>query len=353
MRIANKALLVLGVAALSPTGSAAEEPTPKLELKIDESGPQSPWKLTITNVGKKSAMLVADPALLWFEVRVPGKRKLTRCKLPKELFPKRARRRARLVLRPGEQASQGFDPRLYCFARGGQWQLVPGAFIMPHFGWSQKKKKMWRRGRRVTVAKSEPFVASTELRGEPEAKTSLKGLTGEPFALRSEYARWARTRLEEDRKQKPQPLDIKIVQGSDARAERTATVRISLKNRGKRNRYLYFRRELISFEVMGPAGLTTCDAQPDLRAPDRQAYSIFRKGRGITFTSRLVELCPRGTFSAPGLYLIHARLDATHSGEAYDLGAFVGRIISTTPGTIRIRTGPHPFLKTRRMRRGR
>ena len=47
--------------------------------------------------------------------------------------------------------------------------------------------------------------------------------------------------------------------------------------------------------------------QPDLRAPDRQAFATLGSGGKISVVSRLVELCPTGTFGQPGLYLLHAQ----------------------------------------------
>ncbi len=182
-------------------------------------------------------------------------------------------------------------------------------------------------------------------------KTGEKQLDATPFALRSTYAEWSSTRIAQDA-QNPDtgPLELRVSRGSDASVERTATVVVRLKNRSKHSLVLYLRRELVSFEVMGPDGLSTCDPQPDDRAPDRQAFMHLGPGHSIALTSRLVELCPRGTFAVPGLYLIHARYDATQRGDDYGLDAFTGRVASTDPGSIRIRTGDQPFLRKRMMR---
>jgi hypothetical protein len=128
-----------------------------------------------------------------------------------------------------------------------------------------------------------------------------------------------------------------------------ATVQLELRNRGAEPRYVYFRRELVSFEVVGPTGLAECDPEPDRRSPDRQAYERLAPGQSVTVHNRLVELCPRGTFGVPGLYLVHARFDATHDGAEFELGAFVGRVSTERPVAVRIRTGAHP--PPRRMER--
>ena len=81
-----------------------------------------------------------------------------------------------------------------------------------------------------------------------------------------------------------------------------------------------------------------------MRSPDPQAYLNMTPGRVYTWSSRLVELCPRGTFARPGLYRIHARLDATETGEEFGLEAYVGRITTEDPVTVRIRTGESPEM---------
>ena len=273
-------------------------------------------------------------------------------------MPAKRDKRTIVLLEGGEGVAQTFDPRLYCFAAGGQWQLVPGAIVTPHFGWPEKKKKkVWKNGKRVeeTPKQDPPFVAgAAPAKGASQSddETGTKELVGTPFALKSDYAEWSRTRLPEDKKAADEsPFVMSLLQGSDAQAERSATVTLTLTNRSKHRQTVYFRRELVSYEVMRPDGLVTCDPQPDLRAPDRQAFATLGSGGKISVVSRLVELCPTGTFGQPGLYLLHARFDATDSGDDYGLDAFVGRVVSKSPATVRIRTGEQPFLQKRRMRR--
>ena len=366
-------LAVAALGALAAVGHTARAepnpaPTARLRFQIAELGPLQPWNLQIANDGDSPVLLTADPRLLWFEVEVPGRKKPEQCRLPAGIYPDHERRRTQLVLAPGDAVSHVFDPRWYCFAADGQWRLVAGAIVRPHFGWPEKTKTRWKRGKKVTekVAQKPPFVAHV-IEAAPEGESALpdesgpdekaegvavKELLAEPFSLGSAYAAWSRSRLDptEDDVER-MPFALKLTAGSDAEAERTATVGISVRNRSKRTQNLYLRRELISFEVVGPRGPVTCDPEPDQRAPDRQAFYRMTPGRTVTFSSRLVELCPRGTFAQPGLYLVHARLDANESGDDFDLEAFVGRIVSQTPVTVRIRTGEEPGMnRVRRMR---
>ncbi|MBK7583010.1 MAG: hypothetical protein IPI67_22790 [Myxococcales bacterium] len=351
-------LVASSARAEEPAAPGAAEPNPpNLTLRVSERGPGLPWSLSISNRGQGPAVLAADPRLLSLEVQVPSKKKTETCRLPSDLFPGHADKRTLVLLEPGEGVEQRFDPRLYCFAAGGQWQLVPGAIVTPHFGFPEKKKTVWRRGKRTeeTPKQDPPFAVMLPPKkgaSRPSNEGGVKGLRAEPFALKSEYAEWSRTKLPADKKAiEDSPLEIKMVQGSDAQAERAATVRITVHNRSKHAETVYFRRELVSYEVMRPDGLVTCDPQPDERAPDRQAFTRLGPGGKISVVSRLIELCPTGTFGSPGLYLVHARYDATESGDDWNIDAFVGRVVSRSPATVRIRTGEQPFLQKRTLER--
>ena len=343
----------------APAALAEDAPAspPKLDLSISERGPGMPWRMRILNQGDEPVRLATDPRLLWFDVKVPGARKKTTCRIPKGLFPFRVDPDFAVVLEPDRAFALEFDPRLYCFAAGPQKKLVPGALVTPHFGWPEKTKTVWRKGKRVKKKLDQfpPFAVEPVAEETDVEKT--KGIVGTPFALRSTYADWTgHTPLPkegEGEKPDPTPLALTMSRGSDARAERTATVAVKLRNRSKRSLRVYFRRELVSFEIMGPDGLVVCNPKPDDRAPDRQAFLRMRPGRTMTIHSRLVELCPRDTFGRPGLYLINAWLDATDAGHRFGIDAFTGRIPTTRPAAVRIRSGTKPFLiKKKKKKRG-
>ncbi len=345
-------------------GEAEAEGSNPLRFAVVQRGPHQPWIMGVVNQGETMVSLVADPRLIAFDVKVPGKRQLAKCELPDTLRPARGHRRYRVFLAPGEGVVKTFDPRLYCFASSGQRVLVPGAIVTPRFGWPQKTKTVWKAGKKqqVLLEQSEPFVArvlpsresadtaSQDAEGEldsapagPEEEsipgaTGIKQLKGHAIALGSAYKEWSSVGIQRERRGRS-PIVIDMQQGSDAASQLSATVAIALRNRSKQTRYVYFRRELLSFEVMGPGGMASCDPQPDTRAPDRLAFLRLAPGQSMTITSRLVELCPKGTFSRPGFYLVHARFDADHSGEDFGLDAYVGRVASEKPANVRVRSG--------------
>lgn len=370
-----------------------------LIVEVKESGPTLPWVVRITNQGNSPAELVADTRLLWFEVKVPGQKKTTTCRLPEQLGPTGSETRLRVTLNPSEGVADTFDPRLYCFAEGDQKLLVPGARVTAHFGWAEvPPKKLWKGGKRVeeptlqkppfvakgvpaalppdaaasseaaeteepaTTAKprtakgkkpSKPSKTKATLAAEALAAVSDKELVSGSFTLHDEYAAWSRRPAPSAEPKHPEQvpdLAIHLVQGSDVRAEHNATVQLTVENPRANPVSVYFRREMVSFEVTGPRGITHCNAQPDEHSPAKRSFTQLLAHGKRTYTSRLAELCPLGTFSTPGLYLVHARFDATETGSEHGMEAFVGPVLSERPAAVRIRVGETPLLHKQMIR---
>jgi hypothetical protein len=137
-----------------------------------------------------------------------------------------------------------------------------------------------------------------------------------------------------------EPLRLVLTRGSDARTEREATISVSLVNQSKKAERVFFRRELVSFEVSGPGGVVSCEPGPDLRAPDPASVKALKPGGRISATSRLIELCPAGALRRPGLYLVHGRFEGIGgTTDPQAPPAFQGRLISHEPVQIRVRRG--------------
>lgn len=367
-----------GQAAPSQAGKPSNS---GLKLEVIERGPGEAWRLHIVNEGDQPVELVADTRLLWFEVKLPGKKKQSLCKLPDALAATNPPEPRLIVhLEPGEGVADQIDPRLYCFAEGDQKLLVPGAEVTPHFGWPEAPpKKRWKRGKLVEepTLQKPPFVARQSLEAEshveqptrpvsPKAAARLtsagvagadKQLEGAGLTLRSEYAAWSHQSTPQtpsgdtDSDAVLPPIGLRLIQGSDAKAEHEATIKLTLFNQSPLPTYVYFRREMVSFEVAGPAGVIQCPGRLDERSPERSSFLQLARGAKREFACRLAELCPRGTFGVPGLYLVYARFDATLSGHEQGIDAFVGPVYSRTPATVRIRTGEEAIFTKRPMMR--
>jgi hypothetical protein len=339
-----------------------------LHFEVVEMGPQQQWGLAVVNRGTETLKVIFDPRLLTLEVEPPpdpkpkrwaAKPKTRICRLPDELRPARAEASYAVILPPGKGMVEAFDPRLYCLPDGNTSALVAGARVSPKFGFPPKTKVVWRGGKRSEqlVEQSEPFVAKVvalmqasdagadagsgevQFEAEDDALTQgeapVKQLLGTPFELGGDYA--APPAVQEP------ALALQLVRGSDARDESGVTVTTSLVNREKAPIRVYFRRELVSFEVTGPDGTLICDPQPDNRVPDRQAFSLLNPGAALTVTSRLVELCPDDTFARPGLYVVSAQFDGVTDGKEWGFDGFVGHVVAERPAVIRVRSGSLPF----------
>ena len=328
---------------------AAEPPPSTLGLgfAVSQRGADLPWLAILANPSESPVQIAGDMRLLRLEIRPPqdpdaAKTKKTDevhvCELPAADRPTQVDRELLVELEPGMLLAQQFDLRLYC---DSDW-LVPGAVVTPKFGWPLKTRTVWRQGKRVEepVTQTEPFLAKS---ADPagDAPEPVKELTGEAFTLDASYAPPPAPPRDPDA---PPPLELEVLSPGAITDPIQATLTIVIKNPAPQGRHLFFRRELVTYEVIGPQGSATCNVYPDDRAPERQAFDFIGAGGTMRVASRLPEMCPPGLFEAPGLYRIHARLDAQVSGEEHGIDAFVGVVTSRKPALLRVRGGkPRPM----------
>ncbi|MET0792730.1 MAG: hypothetical protein ABW061_14515 [Polyangiaceae bacterium] len=356
-------------ALVAKSGDAAGPAPLGLRFEIIELGAELPWALAVVNRGTEAALVDFDARLLTLEIQAPtpeaktdtkGKplkppkpAKPVLCRLPAGVLPSSVDSALLAKLEPGEGLVQNFDPRLYCVGKA-PWPLVQGAQISARLGWPPKMKVSWHAGKREEKpgVQSEPFIAEpSEAEGSlPKAESPpsaeagerrIKELIGTPLTLGSDFALEAALPAADSAP--PPGLELTI-SGSDAADEGAVTATTTITNRGKKKEQIYFRRELITYEVSGPDGVFQCDPQPDRRSPaDRSAVQTLANGGRLSAVSRLIEMCPAKAFARPGLYLVHARFDA--ADPATDLGfhAFMGRLVSKKPALVRVRQGELPF----------
>jgi hypothetical protein len=297
--------------------------------------------LRVENTSAGDVDFVDDPQLLWFEVSLPGQPKPTVCRLPEDLFPRSAAGGTTKALAPREAIVHPLDPRFYCFSPGNQEVLVPSAQVTPHYGWPSKTKVAWKGGRRVeeVLPDTAPFVAAPV---QSASEGPAKSIAGDILVLDARYAAWTSATASKDdaaNKEDPDAPVLELVRGSDAQTERSATATVRVKNPSGSRLVVFVRREFLTFQVMTPSGSVDCSVEPDLRNPDRHAFTTVSPHGSMTLVSRLVELCPRGTFLTPALYLVHARLDVAADGADFGLDAFTGTLQTEKPIPIRVRHG--------------
>jgi hypothetical protein len=343
---ASSVATALGLLAL-PAGAEEAEVDPSSQVRLDvqivERGPLRPWHLRVTNVSDEAVDVVVDPRLLTFEVTVPEKKGTTTCRLPSNMVPSTPPAEAVRLLEPGQEVRQRFDPRFYCFSEGPQTTLVPGAELLPTYGWPTQTKTRWVRGRKVEEAlpPAPPWLA--EPAEEESDLEPVQNVPVAPLTLGPDYALWGPN----DDPDSKETFTLSISKGVDAVSERGVVVNVVLRNVSGEKQQVFYRRDLLAFEVLGPKGHVVCPGGERTFSPTPASFSTMGPGSSRSLASRLIELCPRGTFSQPGFYLVSARFDATVGGGEYGLEAFTGTVHTTRPATIRVRTGESPFLLRR------
>jgi hypothetical protein len=353
--IASWSLTVASVATAVPTPKAAKGratakkpagPDPaanlapvSLKLSLSENGPDEKWQLKIENNSSITVNVADELRLLWLEVSLPGQTKPKLCTLPAELLPKSPSDKTTEELDPGESLVHRLDPRFYCFSPDKQEILVPTAQVTPHYGWPSKTKRVWHKGHmeEQKLPDLPPFVAEAD---DPKAAAPAKNLSGDSVVLDSRYASWAMDTANPNEDEGDEPV-LEMVRGSDAKSELSVVATVRVRNPGRSRLTVFVRRELVTFEVLTPRGTVQCASEPDKRNPERRAFVTLAPHGSTTVVSRLVELCPRGTFAESGLYLVHARFDAAADGADYGIDAFTGSLRTARPVPVRVRHSIH------------
>lgn len=327
-----------------------------LKLEVVDLGPFERWQVNVTNQSLQPLRVATDPRLLSFTARVPGRTNTVACEVPKSLQPQ-GRHTETEVLAPGETYEFGIDPRMYCFESGDQTILVPGTFLVPSYGWEEATRTRWSWGRKYEerLEQHHPFAGQfvgpeAEPPAEVAKRQGLKRVSGEGFALRSEYEGWAKTRLpSHELGDEPQEgMKLSISHGSDAPNARDISVTVRLENLSPETQRVYFRRDLVSFIVEGPDGETECDATAaELRAPDSQAFTTLRPGKAESFTTQLLEFCPAQSFQRPGFYYVRAVLPGTEPDEYGQIDVFTGELAASAPRPIRLHEAELPYVLRR------
>jgi len=319
-----------------------------------EQGPSQPWILQIDNRGDSPVDLIADPRLLWFEVQTATAKAPVTCRLPRPLWPEFAVSDTRLTIGPGQGFRRTFDPRFYCFAPVAQTLLVPNARVVPHFGWPQRTRTVWKEGKRteeVVLPDEPPFVASASAHAETgelitnepgvtEPTQGIKQLQAPSLLLSPEYSAWSEpaTAIQEG------PLVLDVTDGVDAEDERAVTITVSLHNRGKRTIPIFLRAELMRYQASGPEGAFECSSGQVPAPSDPSSFTSMQAGRTVKLSERMLEVCPPGAFSRPGLYEVRASYRVPWSGQDLGVDGFAGELEASRPAFIRVRHGEKPFF---------
>jgi hypothetical protein len=325
-----------------------------LAMVLYQRASDLPWLLAIENRSPKPVELAALPELLELTITPQEKAgaegeeksKSEPQKCGGDDLPKKLEDDDRIELRSGELVFHTFDPRDLC---EDDSVLSEGARVEAQYGFPLQTKKLWKNGKLTTVEaeQKDPFVAGRK--SETEEFVPLKHLQAEPFVLGMTYPLSNVSPLSSEEEQTdeqgtqsggaaepppPPPLTLSISPLGTSKEPEGRNVSVTIKNTSGKSMRLFVRRELITYEVVGPNGAATCRMHPSERAPDQSAFNYLSAGSSTTLATRLAEACPQDTWDTPGTYSVSARFDAEESGSEHEIDAFVGTGVTTKPARL-------------------
>jgi len=347
------ALLASPAHAAKPAKKApAPPPLPPAPARLRIIAPTmtGPWTMRIDNEGTVPLRVPADVRLLRLEVEVAGEKKPIKCEVPKSLRPSKFPESRALLLGPGQSYAEPFDPRLFCFGKAAS-ALQSNAVVHARFGWDPPKKY-------VKKPPKPPFAAeSTEreptLAPEPELRAPAILLGDAPPPPAPAPAQPAPAA--EDAKKEPAtqgaPAPIvderagRLVVSSetyrDLASPHGATLKVTAKNDGLRPILVALRPWMFSFRVDGPYGTTNACPNDPPRGLPRDAFRTLEPGASTSFSIVLSEVCPRDTFTRPGLYRVTPTLNAGETASGID--AYTAEVKADKASLVRLAAGPEAF----------
>ncbi|MFO0548995.1 MAG: hypothetical protein U0271_11450 [Polyangiaceae bacterium] len=375
--------------ATAVAGKGAKAPSkPKLPVTftVTAPSPDPPWTMRIENTGNAPIRIPADIRLLSFDLRTSGKSQTRKCAAPKSMVPGSFPQKRELYLKPGEFYEETFDPRMFCF--GDSTDLLrPGTRLVPHFGFSDSSTgepfaaegtddpASFAPARNLAgpefvlgpvIAASTSASATASASASAEASSSTAPASAAPSSSAAPTASASATASttaaepaggttadEKVADANAGHIEIYVKRLVDVDAPRDAVVTITAKNEGKRRLSTVLRSRMLKFKVEllkadnTPEYVVSCAGQDGAHGVAVELTSEVGAGKSVELPLLVAELCPRGTFTRPGLYRVTPLLDASHEGEALKKdNDWLGQSLALQSALIRVATGREPFYKS-------
>lgn len=329
-----------------------------------------PWTLRVENEGAVAVRIPADGRLLRLEVQADESAKPVTCELPKSLRPSGFPEDRALVLAPGHSYVESFDPRLFCFGKSAA-ALGNNAIVRSRFGWDPPKQKVKPKKpptgpfavesveREPTIAPLWELRAPAILLGEAMAlaaaatnpapkdtataseggESDKKPVSMDDGVAESKTSSPATVPAVDERAGR---LELSSTPFVDALERRTMTIKVTAKNVGLRPIVVALRPWMLSFRIDGPDGeAQICDGDNSRRVLPRDAYRPLAPGASTSFSVLLGEVCPRNSFSKPGLYRVTASMAARETTGGIEIQTM--ELTGREPTFIRLARGEDPF----------
>jgi hypothetical protein len=304
------------------------------------------WSLKIQNTGESPVRIPADPRLISLEVTRPsgtaevdkkakGPPAPPTCTLPADARPSTDEGQELVI--PGSRSwSTTFDPVFMCFGARERAALVAGASVKARFGWKPPAA-----AKSKTAAAPSPPFAVAPVGASVGKVTPLKELESDPVTLTD-----AVTTKPAPASTTPEPEAPKVYltlpETMDAAKGIDLSTTVTLANDSDRPITVLFRPDMVQFSVSGPGGSVACGGARSIGSPMRELFVTVGSKARTSLSVLFTATCGSGTFDAPGLYRISAKLDTTQaSGRSINVKTWDDVAQSKQPLLLRVREPRH------------
>lgn len=340
-------------AAPSAKRAPTKQPLP-VEVTVEASSPDPPWKLRIANTGDRAIRIPADVRLLALEIEhktTKGAKQKHKCAAPRAMRPSSFPVKRELYLEPGDTYEEIFDPRLLCFGAATD-ALAEGTRVKPVFGWSGAAgaKGPWAAQGVDRPEEHAPLRHVTadelELPGTGMSKDAVAVHYPMPAMERegSENGPASVARYEAVDRNAAQ-LEIFVERFEDASSPRDVVLTIRAVNEGRRQLATLVRGRMLTFFVEELAhdgsvrSTVECAGQHAPHAIPIEMMQDLRPGNTVRVPILLAEVCPRdAVFLRPGLYRVTPKLDPSVQGEGLEVEPYVADALARQSALIRLAT---------------
>jgi len=353
---------LLAIAPLAPSALAAKPtpapslPPPDVSLTV-EPGPGNHWTLRLRNRSDVALYLAGDARLLTLEItpagadgsdavepaastakgKAKGKAdkpkgpKVVRCALP----PTMREVERVVVLKPGDEHRELFDPRLHCLDQAAS-ALVEGATIRAELGWPAAGKG----------SESPPFIIGPASSSAAALLASAKHVVAAPRVLEASdvhAASSASASAKASGGDDAPAIDAVAGSAHSVGTGADARVAITIHERKGAAVSIYARPQLLAAEMIDPLGnVVSCGVHGPMPAPIADFLVQLPAKGSWSADASLASMCPAGSLDRPGLYEVWPMLRAPR--VPWKPSAFAGVLRAQKPTLIRIERGALPYL---------
>ena len=336
--ILSASLALLSLPSVAGDQPPTDTPTraPHVQLRIDVPQTHGPWRMVLSNQDRVPVRVVADARRLSLLIRGPEDTKYTRCELPSSM--QGSVRKRQLVLGPGQQYVERFDPRMYCWGSVSE-KLAPGASVTAFLGWEDDKRRRARKKPQVPPFVVEPVLASPAFQSQKRIASLTHWLPQGDIVQANPEVPERPTRFVG-----APDLRLKTHRWADATTYRDARLTATLTNVGDRSALVHLRPDDLQVRVRQPNGsMVVCGPGTGYRAAVRDFFQTIKPGKSATVSILLSELCPSDALQRPGLYELHTTLRVRDDGSSFRLDALTGDFPAPKSTLLRIRDSREPY----------